>query len=63
MRSPACLEVTQHHVDAGYLNMYVQEQAYRHNTRQIQDVERFTALLGQTEGRLEWYVGKQAATE
>ena len=57
------LESTHHHVDRGYLNMYVQEQAYRHNTREIKDVERFTALLGQVEGRLDWYVGKQASSE
>ena len=48
------LEGTHHHVDAAYLNMYVQEQAYRYNSRKDQDVERFTTLLGQVEGRLDW---------
>lgn len=51
---------TYYHVDAGYLNQYVQEFAYRHNTRQIADVERFSQLLGQIDGRLTWYVGKNA---
>lgn len=51
---------THHHVDAGYLNMYVQEQAFRYNARTITDKERFTSLLGQVDGRLDWYVGKNA---
>ncbi|HLF78536.1 MAG TPA: IS1595 family transposase [Dehalococcoidia bacterium] len=54
---------TFHHVDSGYLNQYVQEFAYRHNTREIQDVERFTSLLGRTEGRVDWYLGKNAKGE
>ena len=54
------LEATHHHVDAGYLNQYVQEQAFRHNSRKITDAERFTSLLGQVDGRLTWYVGKNA---
>ena len=41
---------THHHVDAGYLNQYVQEHAYRHNTRQITDQERFSQLLGRATG-------------
>jgi hypothetical protein len=49
---------TYHHVDAGYLNQYVQEFAFRANTRKIQDGERFTSLLGSVEGRVDWYVGK-----
>ncbi len=53
---------TYFHVDAGYLNQYVQEFAFRHNTRENTDRERFTALLGQVEGRLDWYVGKNAAS-
>jgi transposase-like protein len=51
---------TYHHVDAGYLNQYVQEYAFRHNTRHISDTERFNALLEQISGRLDWYVGKNA---
>jgi transposase-like protein len=53
---------TYHHVDAGYLNQYVQEFAFRHNTRQNKDVERFTSLLGSVEGRVDWYLGKQASS-
>lgn len=49
---------TYHHVDAGYLNQYVQEYAFRHNTRHISDGERFNALLANVGGRLDWYVGK-----
>jgi len=51
---------TYHHVDAGYLNQYVQEYAFRHNTRHITDAERFNALLENVSGRLDWYVGKNA---
>jgi hypothetical protein len=50
-------------VDAGYLNQYVQEQAYRYNTRRISDQERFTQLLGQVSGRLTWYVGQNAKAD
>ena len=53
---------TYHHVDAAYLHQYVGEYEFRHNTRQIKDVERFMALASQTEGRLDWYVGDQAAS-
>jgi transposase-like protein len=51
---------TYHHVDAGYLNQYVQEFSFRANTRKIDDRERFTSLLGRVEGRLDWYVGNNA---
>jgi transposase-like protein len=51
---------TYHHVDEGYLNQYVQEFAFRANTRTINDGERFNALLGQIDGRVDWYVGKNA---
>jgi transposase-like protein len=54
---------TYHHVDAGYLNQYVQEYAFRHNTRHISDEQRFNAFLGQISGRLDWYVGKNAKAE
>jgi len=53
---------TYHHVDAGYLNQYVQEYSFRHNTRHITDSERFNALLANVGGRLDWYVGEQAAS-
>ncbi len=49
---------TYYHVDAAYLNQYVQEFAFRHNARKITDAERFASLLGQVEGRLDWYVGR-----
>ena len=51
---------TYHHVDEGYLNQYVQEYAFRHNTRHITDEQRFNALLENVSGRLDWYVGKNA---
>lgn len=51
---------TYHHVDAGYLNQYVQEFAFRANTRTISDEERFNYLLSRVEGRVEWYVVKQS---
>ncbi len=53
---------TYHHVDAGYLAQYVAEYEFRHNTRHITDAERFSALMGQIEGRVDWYVGKQASS-
>jgi|CXWL01.1.fsa_nt_gi transposase-like protein len=53
---------TYHSVDAGYLNQYVQEFAFRANTRHISDEQRFNYLLSNVEGRVDWYVGKQAAS-
>jgi len=52
---------TYHHVDAGYLNQYVQEFAFRANTRHISDEERFNFLLSNVEGRVDWYLGMQAS--
>ncbi len=49
---------TFHHVDAAYLDQYVTEFAYRYNSRKGKDAERFTALMGQVEGRLGWYLGE-----
>ena len=51
---------TYHHVDAAYLNQYVQEYAFRHNTRRITDAERFRSLVVNASGRLDWYDGKKA---
>jgi hypothetical protein len=51
---------TYHHVDAGYLNQYVQEYAFRYNTRKITDAERFSALVASASGRLDWNVGKKS---
>lgn len=47
---------TYHHVDAGYLGQYVSEFEFRHNTRRITDGERFNGLLGNVEGRVDWYL-------
>jgi len=49
---------TYHHVDAGYLNQYVQEFAFRANTREIEDVERFKMLMGQIGGRVDWFLSQ-----
>jgi transposase-like protein len=54
---------THHHVDSGYLNMYVQEQAFRYTERKISDGERWAVLMGQVDGRLDWYVGKNAKAD
>ncbi len=43
-------------VDRTYLPMYLSEFQYRWNRRKTSDAERFEALLGQTEGRLDWYL-------
>jgi transposase-like protein len=52
---------TYHHVDAGYLNMYINEYEFRHNSRKVSDRERFLMLASQAaDGRLEWYVGQKA---
>lgn len=47
---------TYHHVDAGYLGQYVNEFAFRHNSRKISDAERFTSLLRNVSGRVDWYL-------
>jgi transposase-like protein len=52
---------TYFHVDAAYLNQYVQEYAFRHNTRHISDTERFNELMRNVGGRVDWYVGKGAS--
>lgn len=52
---------TYYHVDAAYLNQYVQEYAFRHNTRHISDAERFDELMRKVGGRVDWYVGKGAS--
>ncbi|MCC6236835.1 MAG: IS1595 family transposase [Dehalococcoidia bacterium] len=45
-----------HNVDAGYLPMYASEFEFRYNRRKVKDAERFASLLGQVEGRLDWYL-------
>src|SRR5206468_12064657 len=47
---------TYHHVDAGYLNQYVNEFSFRHNSRHVKDAERFTSLVKNVEGRVDWYL-------
>ncbi len=44
-----------HHVNRGYLPMYLSEWQFRWNARHASDVERFEALAAQTQGRLTWY--------
>jgi hypothetical protein len=39
---------------------YVDEFAFRHNTRRITDHERFSSLLKNVSGRLDWYLGENA---
>ena len=45
---------THHHVQAGFLGMYVDECAFKHNTRNQSDAERFDSALASTRGRLNW---------
>jgi hypothetical protein len=40
--------------------MYVQEQALRYNAHKVTDADRFNQLLGQVDGPVTWYVGKNA---
>ena len=49
------LHGTFHHVDAGYLPMYLHEFDFRASHREISDAERFLALMSQTRGRLFWF--------
>jgi transposase-like protein len=51
---------TYYHVDSAYLGQYVDEFAFRHNTRRISDAERFRTLMGQISGRVDWYLGRNA---
>ncbi len=51
---------TFHHVNRGYLPMYLSEFEYRWNSRQTSDSERFAALLTRVDGRLAWRAKKQA---
>ena len=44
-----------HHVDAAYLGRYLGELEYRFNERNVSDEERFSALMGQTQGRVLLY--------
>jgi hypothetical protein len=40
----------------------VQEYAFRHNTRRINDAQRFDELMKNVGGRVDWYVGKSKRT-
>ena len=44
-----------HHVSKGFLSNYLNEFEFRFNRRKITDQERFSSLVGQTQGRLLWY--------
>jgi transposase-like protein len=46
---------TFHHVGKGYLQNYLHEFDYRFNSRKDSDAERFSALMGQVQGRLFWF--------
>ena len=54
---------THHHVEAGFLGMYADEAAFKHNTRKMSDGERFASALQGVKGRLSWYVGKASEGE
>jgi len=54
------LNGTFHHVKPSYLPMYCDEFAFRYNERKVTDGERFASALQGVNGRLTWYVGKQA---
>ena len=54
---------THHHVEAGFLGMYADEAAFKHNTRKMNDGERFASALQGVRGRLTWYVGKASEGE
>ena len=45
---------THHHVQVGYLGMYCDEAAFKHNTRHDSDAERFDYGLANVKGRLKW---------
>jgi transposase-like protein len=44
-----------HHVSHVHLPMYLNEFDFRANHRKVDDGQRFSALMGQTRGRLTWY--------
>lgn len=54
---------TFHHVEAKYLEGYVDEFAFRFNARKMTDEERFASALANVRGRLTWFVGKASQRE
>ena len=47
---------THHHVQAGFLGMYVDEAAFKHNTRALTDRDRFAEAMRLSPGqRLSWF--------
>ena len=46
---------TFHHVDAQYLPNYLNEFEYRFNRRKVGDEARFASLVGQVQGRVQWF--------
>lgn len=53
---------TYHHVDRGYLGMYLDEFAFRFNRRKVSDAERFASAVAQSDSqaRLRWFFRDQA---
>jgi len=49
------LNGTFHHVGVGYLGHYLHEFEFRFNSRKTSDAERFSALMAQMQGRVEWF--------
>jgi transposase-like protein len=54
---------TFHHVEAKYLEGYVDEFAFRFNARKMTDEERFASALGNAQGRLTWFFGQASQGE
>ncbi len=46
---------TYHHVGVDYLDQYVDEAAFKYNTRKLSDGERFASALQNSRGRLTWF--------
>ncbi len=46
---------TFHNVDERYLGNYLNEFEFRFNGRKVSDAERFSSLMGQVQGRVEWF--------
>jgi transposase-like protein len=54
---------THHHVDAEYLQCYVDEAAFKYNTRKMQDGEWLASALADAGGRLTWFFGRASRGE
>ena len=50
---------THHHVQAGFLGMYADEAAFKHNTRELTDRDRFSEAMRLSPGqRLSWFASE-----